>query len=170
MKCCWILCCFLGLTLGQSQMIDIKCPKNHFLGNIMTNVPNAIGFICITCQQPYSAELNSHSSQSLALCYSNFEGQFYLKLNEKIDLKNVKVGKRDLCGISFDLKNDAMALTGLITCAKENYTKKFLERGQMICPLKSTLTEMSHRKVLHEWCILCEWNKTYDMKLSLHRS
>ena len=159
MKSCWIFCCFFGLTLGQSQMIDIKCPQNHFLGNIMTNVPSATGFICITCHRLHSAELNSSSSPSLVLCYKNSELQMGLKPIKQTKLGNLTIKDHSLCGVNFFLKNDSMAPTVLINCRK-----KYLETVSMICPLHSTLSEWSHSKVLHEWCILCEWNRILNLK------
>ena len=166
MKPFWIFCCFFGLTLGQSQMIDIKCPKNHFLGNIMTHVPSATGFICITCHRLYSAEHNNNSSQSLVLCYANSEWQIDRHPRKETILRNHTIEDQSLCGVNFFIKSDSIALMGLITCAKENYKKLFLERGSMICPFNSTLSKMSHSATLHEMCILCEWNKTYEMKSS----
>ena len=159
MKSCWIFCCFFGLTLGQSQMIDIKCPENHFLGTILTNVSSGRDTICITCDRLYSAEAYGNSSQYLIVCYKNIKSLKTDSLSSnKTDLTHLTIGDLNICGLTFDAKNESMSFTGAIACAHESYKKKNLERGSILCPPNSTLKAMFHRERLRELCIRCKWD------------
>ena len=166
METFWIFICLVALALAQPHLIDVQCPKNHFLVKIVVNVPHANDSICIVCDRLLTAEASVNSSKSVALCYANSMWQI-----DQLDLKHDCIKNTALCGLTFNLKSESLPLTGLLTCAaKDNHRKKSLESGSLLCPGNSSLVGMSRSIDLTEACVRCEWNNPSHSRLCFRKS